>query len=535
MEGYGVMGFAPSGCDPCGRMICTAEEYPKVLFANEQMFHLLDMVAECENWRAFISQNVFFMIPFEDHLLFREHLRRAKEQGEPVAVEHSIRTESGVNIPVIGWIHCVKQADGSEELHLIYMRAPEERQAARRMREQAYLNMLKGTYDYIFEIDHKENTLECVYRKDGKGVRCVPGVRVVMNGSMKDTFLEDIYEEDRASLENFYRSVMDRRCLFEDGRLEYRFSAMNDGVLQEYYAVASRLDDKVTILCARDVTETRYAALLEEEVDRLRIMQMSIASMEQERPTKTLSFRMVEGRVFPTSGRNAVCEYCRFSEDEYLYMKDAGLQLEEFLEKCHIVYGKYITALQEGEVDFEEVGDGLIKMYISKHIVLSAQREEYTMMLLYPVRDTVASRGARQRVSIRTFGHFDVFVDGEPVVFHYEKSKEMLAVLVDRNGGYVSNPYFISCLWESEPYSEKIQGRCRQAAHRLMETLKQYGIEHIVEKSEGKRRLVPELVDCDYYNYVKGLRIPGQQFSGSYMSDYSWGEETLSGLLKISQ
>ena len=68
-----------------------------------------------------------------------------------------------------------------------------------------------------------------------------------------------------------------------------------------------------------------------------------------------------------------------------------------------------------------------------------------------------------------------------------------------------------------------------------METLKQYGIEDIIEKADGKRRIVPERVDCDYYNYVKGRKIPGQQFNGSYMSDYSWGEETLSGLLKISQ
>ena len=94
------------------------------------------------------------------------------------------------------------------------------------------------------------------------------------------------------------------------------------------------------------------------------------------------------------------------------------------------------------------------------------------------------------------------------------------------------DPYFISCLWENEPYSEKVQNRCRQTAYRLMETLRQYGIEDIVEKVDGRRRIVPERVDCDYFHYIRGDQFGGRPFNGAYMSDYSWGEETLSMLLK---
>ena len=524
----------PMGEAPYGYMCCSAEDCPKVRLANEQMFRLLNTVQESENW-GFISQNMFFMLPFEDHALFREYLRKVRSQTAPLAVEHRIRTVDGEILPVIGWMQLVRHESGEEELQLMYMPAPESRAAVQVKRERAYLNVLKGTYDLIFEIDHTENTIECISRKDESLFHYVPGVRIVMSEAVKKVVMNMVFEEDQAALEQFAANVLDPKAPLGDGLLEHSFAMIRDAALREYHLIASRLDEKTTLLCGKDMTDAHYAALLEEEVDRLRIMQMSMADMEQGEPTKALSFRMVQDRVYPATGRNAVCQYCGFTEDEYLYMKEQGVLLEDFLEKCHIMYGKYITALQEGEVEFGEEGNGLVKMYISKHATLPGQKEEYTVLLLYPVYDAPAEKHTKRRVSIRTFGHFDVFIDGEPVVFHYEKSKEMLAVLVDRNGGYVSNPYLISCLWESEPYGEKIQGRCRQAAHRLTETLKQYGIEDIIEKTEGKRRLVPELVDCDYYNYIKGRRIPGQQFNGAYMSDYSWGEETLSGLLKMSQ
>lgn len=38
-------------------------------------------------------------------------------------------------------------------------------------------------------------------------------------------------------------------------------------------------------------------------------------------------------------------------------------------------------------------------------------------------------------VSIRTFGYFDIFVGDTSIAFRNKKSKELLALLVDRKGG----------------------------------------------------------------------------------------------------
>lgn len=148
-------------------------------------------------------------------------------------------------------------------------------------------------------------------------------------------------------------------------------------------------------------------------------------------------------------------------------------------------------------------------------------------------RSASPAKAAAPRATVRTFGYFDLFVDGKPVMFPYEKSKELLAVLVDRGGSFVSNSYIISCLWEDEPYGERVQSRCRQAAFRLMKTLEKYGVSDIVEVSNGRRRIVPERVQCDYFDFLWGERSARRYFSNAYMSDYSWGEVRLSELLKL--
>ena len=57
----------------------------------------------------------------------------------------------------------------------------------------------------------------------------------------------------------------------------------------------------------------------------------------------------------------------------------------------------------------------------------------------------------RHDVQIRTFGHFDLFVDGVTVLFHSEKAKELLALLADRRGGFLTAREAVSCLWENDP------------------------------------------------------------------------------------
>ena len=44
----------------------------------------------------------------------------------------------------------------------------------------------------------------------------------------------------------------------------------------------------------------------------------------------------------------------------------------------------------------------------------------------------------KRKISVKTFGGFDVFVNGETLTFRRAKSKELLALLVDKRGNSIT-------------------------------------------------------------------------------------------------
>ena len=141
--------------------------------------------------------------------------------------------------------------------------------------------------------------------------------------------------------------------------------------------------------------------------------------------------------------------------------------------------------------------------------------------------------GERKRIYVRTFGYFDVFVDGQAIPFKLVKAKELLALLVDRHGGFLSASEAISFLWEDDPADELTMARYRKVAMRLKNILAEFGIEGIIESKNGLRRIVPEKIDCDYYKYLSGRPEYRHLFTGAYLTNYSWGESTLSMLTEM--
>ena len=133
----------------------------------------------------------------------------------------------------------------------------------------------------------------------------------------------------------------------------------------------------------------------------------------------------------------------------------------------------------------------------------------------------------RGRVFIRTFGHFDVFVDDKAVLFNISKAKELLALLVGRMGGFVSAGDAITCLWEDEPAGAVQLARYRKTAMHLKNILEKNGIGEIVEAINGKRRVVLGSFRCDSYDYLAGTPGASSIYNGAYLQDYSWAETTI--------
>ena len=133
----------------------------------------------------------------------------------------------------------------------------------------------------------------------------------------------------------------------------------------------------------------------------------------------------------------------------------------------------------------------------------------------------------KSRVFVRTFGRFDIFVDGIAVHFSSAKAKELLAILIDRQGGIVTMEQAITILWENREYDLRVKNLYRAVSKSLRDTLKNAGISDILIENRNSRSINKTKLDCDYYQLLDGKPEAKKHFFGEYMFEYSWAEITL--------
>ena len=184
-------------------------------------------------------------------------------------------------------------------------------------------------------------------------------------------------------------------------------------------------------------------------------------------------------------------------------------QMKLYLPDINIVfstgYGHYRDAA------FELHASG----YLTKPITPEKVKKELEN-LRRPVRKA-------KRIRIRAFGNFEVYLDGDPISFKYSKTKEMLAYLVDRRGALCTNGEIIATLFEEDSGHDAYFRSLRKD---LTDVLEAAGCGEILSQQRGRIGIVPELVDCDYFNWCEGKRSGANAFHGEYMTQYSWGEYT---------
>ena len=133
----------------------------------------------------------------------------------------------------------------------------------------------------------------------------------------------------------------------------------------------------------------------------------------------------------------------------------------------------------------------------------------------------------KKEIFARTFGHFDLFVDGSPIIFKSTKAKELLAYLIDRQGGTVTTDQIISVLWENRPNDVHTQNLCSKVVRCLKKELKANDLSSLLVSYRGTRYVDVNLLKCDYLDMLKGDREAIRHYTGEYMIDYSWAENRI--------
>ena len=169
---------------------------------------------------------------------------------------------------------------------------------------------------------------------------------------------------------------------------------------------------------------------------------------------------------------------------------------------------------------FSEYAPEAFALHASGYIMKPVTREKVAEELSH-LRYTESTGAKRMRV--QAFGVFEVFVDNEPVAFRYQKTKELLAVLVDRRGTLVTNREIVQLLFPDDGEDERTHfSYVNNLRADLTSTLAAAGIEDCVVSRYGSVSIRTDAFECDYYTYLRdGTRPAGAPESG-YMNQYGW-------------
>ena len=190
-----------------------------------------------------------------------------------------------------------------------------------------------------------------------------------------------------------------------------------------------------------------------------------------------------------------------------------GLGLAEKLiglqPRCKIVfctgYGEYAVSAFQLHVSG----------YLMKPITAEAVQKE--------IDHIKGIKATEKLLTIKCFGNFEVLHKGEALRFKRKKAKELLAVLVDRNGAGMTAKQICAILFPNDTDDTKNAAYLRQLILDLKQTLKTIRAEDVLRHETPYYRIDTDLVRCDYLSF---LETGKPQFHGEYMTQYSWAEET---------
>lgn len=196
-----------------------------------------------------------------------------------------------------------------------------------------------------------------------------------------------------------------------------------------------------------------------------------------------------------------------------------GITLAARIKKIHPnIAIVFLTAYKQFAYDAMSVRpSGYLLKPLTRQALL--EEVEYAMM---KVQYKPLNQGSG--IVVRTFGNFDVYVDGELLTFSRSKSKEVLAFLVNQQGRSVKRSEIYETLWEDEDYGHRQQKYLDVIIRSLREPLKQAGISQILGMKNGLLKVIPETFDCDLYRFIQGDPAAVRAYKGKYMNGYSWAE-----------
>ncbi|MBO4347460.1 MAG: response regulator [Lachnospiraceae bacterium] len=245
--------------------------------------------------------------------------------------------------------------------------------------------------------------------------------------------------------------------------------------------------------------------------DEILALEVLVDAIKDAEPTaEIVSFR--SGRDVLDYLSENTCDVCFFD----IEMRDMnGIELayevKKFNPKANIIF---VTGYSDYTQDaFEVRASG----YVLKPVTSVKVAEE-----IRNLRNPIEENQKNFDVYVKTFGNFDVYSKGEPIIFKRSKSKELLAYLIDRKGAGVTKKEIAAILFPGHEYERRVEDYINKIYREMTRSLNEAGIGDIVVKKRNYYAIDPDKVKCDRYDFEKGKSSAIKAYMGEYMQQYMW-------------
>ena len=465
-------------------------------------------------------------LPFlhpEDREEYESSLRQLSQTPQTKTIQYRLVCRDGRVLLVLDTVTSYV-LDGRRMADSILTDVTGQQQERAQQETGRYLRALSEVYDKIFEFDRKKHTVKCLYGQNSPSFQWLQNIPMEMESATENWITSSAAPEDRQPLREFFQSYW-KDPSDRPARILYRARA-SSGEMKPYAGLFLKLDEDISLYCCRCCQNEQEAEALRQENDSLKNMQ----ALTMQFTEGVMAFELEDNRVRPLYGGDNLRGFFGFTPEQWLESVETRPTVREFIAKSGIAYNDIQALFSKGEAEFPYF-DVHRNTYRRIRAICSRKYDGTgkCYVMLYRM-DAPRQMPQAPMVYIRASGYFDVFVGEKPIAFRNEKSKELFALLVDRKGGFITSEEAIGFLWEEENANSLTIARYRKVALRLKNTLEEYGIADIMESVNGKRRLIPERVKCDLYDYLSGQEEYAHLFKGSYLTNYSWAETTLSEL-----
>lgn len=138
----------------------------------------------------------------------------------------------------------------------------------------------------------------------------------------------------------------------------------------------------------------------------------------------------------------------------------------------------------------------------------------------------------KSKLEAKTFGNFTLMYENKIIKFSRTKTNELMGYLVYKKGSSVRTKELITILWGEHADSARYGNSLRNLIVDVKHSLAELDIQNFFIAEYNNFRINPDIIQCDYYDFLAGDKKAINSFAGEFMSQYSWAEDVAGFLEK---